>query len=296
MTNHPGSAFFIVGTGRCGTNLLRNLLQVHPDVWIARETHWLPILFHFYGLQEISAQQFLHVIQSVYMAKGRTAFERMMMNHLDPEMFKRKLLERLSSSPHATIREFMLAYYTLLAERNQASIWGDKTPDYGLCMGIIQTIWPEAKFLHIVRDGRDVALSMSKVLSFRYLVAWEINHWFGIAYQKQYAQKKTLTESFLPVERFYELWRSRLLRTRDEARRLQGDCYREIHYEALLHHAPRILKDISQFLNLPDGGNWIQEAAALIKYDPVGKNLDNPEYLMLTDRYAADLNALGFKP
>lgn len=189
MSGSAGSGFFIVGTGRCGTTLFRKLLRYHTDVYVPKETHWLPILFNSYGLQKIPHRDFFKVLELVYMAKGRTAFERILREEkLDPEGFKKTLQARLSSSGCDTIAEFMNAFYTSIAEHNGASIWGDKTPDYGLCMAMLQRVWPHAKFVHIYRDGRDVAISMSKVLSFRLLAAWDINHWYAIAYKKQYEQ------------------------------------------------------------------------------------------------------------
>ena len=39
------------------------------------------------------------------------------------------------------------------------SRWGDKTPDYVLYMKDLKKVWPNAQFIHVIRDGRDVALS-----------------------------------------------------------------------------------------------------------------------------------------
>ncbi|MBD3307297.1 hypothetical protein GF339_12725 [candidate division KSB3 bacterium] len=309
--------FFIVGTGRCGTTLLRKLLVQHPDVYIPQETHWLPILANYFGMQRVPHTEIFRVVENTYMAKGKTALERILKeNALEPEDFRQDLFSRFGASA-GTVPDFMAVFYGLLAERNGASICGDKTPDYGFCMTMLQQFWPQAKFIHIFRDGRDVALSMSKVLSFRYLVAWEINHWFGIAYKKQYEQKQALVvrspapskswfahwrkpiplqQPELPLERFYELWRSRLLRIRDEAHRLSRDCYQEIRYADLLSNPIPLLRHISQFLNLPERGNWMKEASTMINAENVQKNLDTPDYVRLTSQYASDLTALGFEP
>ncbi|MGH7834224.1 MAG: sulfotransferase, partial [Candidatus Binatia bacterium] len=41
----------IVGTSRCGTTLLRQMMHEHPDLVVFRETHWLPKLVEFFGMQ-----------------------------------------------------------------------------------------------------------------------------------------------------------------------------------------------------------------------------------------------------
>lgn len=295
MSNSVNSGFFIVGTGRCGTTLFRNLLRYHPDVYVPRETHWLPILFHAYGLQKIRHTDFFRMLDSVYMAKGRTALERILLEEkLDAKEFRRSLAGRLSPSGRDTIAECMNAFYGLVAEPHGASIWGDKTPDYGLCMTMLQTLWPDAKFVHIYRDGRDVAISMKKVLSFRLLVAWGINHWYAVAYKKQYEQHISNAHLDWPIEGFFELWKSRLTRIFDERDRLGKPCYMGIRYEELLKDPPEILSGVSKFLGLPEKENWIDAAATSVRFSNVGKNQDSDDYVRLTKRYGDDLRNMGF--
>ena len=47
------------------------------------------------------------------------------------------------------------AFYGLYAKRHGKSRWGDKTPDYVRKMKKIQNTLPEARFIHVIRDGRD---------------------------------------------------------------------------------------------------------------------------------------------
>jgi hypothetical protein len=51
-------------------------------------------------------------------------------------------------------------FYELYAAGHGKSRWGDKTPQYVLRMPQIAQLLPEARFVHMVRDGRDVALSV----------------------------------------------------------------------------------------------------------------------------------------
>jgi hypothetical protein len=173
---------------------------------------------------------------------------------------------------------------------------GDKTPDYGLCMGLLQSMWPGARFVHLFRDGRDVALSMSKVLSFRLLAAWGVNHWWALAWRKQYEQRMDEALAEQPLERFYNLWRSRVMRIWDESKRLDPGTYLEFRYERLLEQPRETLHRIADFLELPGPDGWIDEAASAIRRDNRNKNLDRPEYHMLTERFGDDLASLGFTP
>ena len=50
-------------------------------------------------------------------------------------------------------------FYEAYADAQGKPRWGDKTPDYVGQMRQIQRALPEARFVHVIRDGRDVALS-----------------------------------------------------------------------------------------------------------------------------------------
>ena len=52
------------------------------------------------------------------------------------------------------------APYVAFAARDGKSRWGDKTPYYLAFIDEIKSVWPTAKIIEIVRDGRDVALSI----------------------------------------------------------------------------------------------------------------------------------------
>jgi hypothetical protein len=248
--------FFVVGTGRCGSTLLRNLLCAHPDVYLPNETHWLPILFHMYGTQHVPLESVFDTINHVYMAKGRTALRRILdENELHPLVLQRAIQQRLEGRA-ATIAETMAAFYRVLALHNDAGLYGDKTPDYGLCMSTIQTMWPNAMFVHIHRDGRDVALSMADVLSFRVLATAGINHWWGIAYGEHYRAYLAAAEGEQPIERFLHLWHSRKTRIDDEATRLRRGTYLSVAYEHLMDHPGATLAEIAAFLGLPDRAGW----------------------------------------
>lgn len=55
------------------------------------------------------------------------------------------------------------APFAAYAAREGKTRWGDKTPAYLAHVGRLATIWPDARFVVLVRDGRDVALSVMKV-------------------------------------------------------------------------------------------------------------------------------------
>lgn len=290
----PAPGFFLVGTGRCGSSLLRRTLNHHQHAYIPQETHWIPILHDHLGRTPITIDQFFTAISSVFMAKGRSAYRRIQNDtQLDAATIEAGVAQRCPGP--ADLVTFQTALYQTLAALHGKTLWGDKTPDYGLCMELLQSMWPKAKFVHIVRDGRDTALSMTRVLSFRYLVAWKCVYWPTIAWRKAYRAKQRKTRGELPLDDFFQLWRRRVERIRDEATRLAPGTFLELDYNQLLEDPEGTLKQVCEFVQLDVDADWLRTATA--EYDPsnAAKNKTSKEYATLTREHGETLERLGFQ-
>ena len=198
---------FIVGATRSGTTLLRLMLDAHPDMAIPSETHFIPDLIKAYRLESASPERLCEVV---------TAHRRWGDFHLDA----RELLERFRSIDPINPGDATRAFFELYAEREGKSRWGDKTPGYVREMHRIESVLPEARFVHLVRDGRDVALS---VLSMNW------------------------GPSTVPEAAFR--WKKRILRAREQAPRIGH--YVEIRYEDLVRDTEGTLRRICEFIDLP---------------------------------------------
>ncbi len=292
MTNDP---FFVVGTGRSGTTLFRNLLRHHPTIFIPRETHWLPILWAEFGASEVRTASIQATVDRVFMAKGRTPFERIMREDgLDGDEIRSSIRDRLGVT--TTVAGFHRGLLELLAEQTRRTQTGDKTPDYGFFMATLLELFPESRFIHLVRDGRDVALSMSKVLSFRILAALELTRWWDVALDSEYRRGLDAADREMPPERFLELWLRRVRGIREEALKIPVDRYLEITYEDLLAAPVDVLRQVNAFLMLQGDESWIHEAAAMVRPGNLDRNRDNPVRTALGCRYPCELKAEGYSP
>jgi len=140
---------FIVGCPRSGTTLLQRMINAHPQIAIIFETKWIPRLFEERkGLTReglITPELIPHLL-------AQRDFDRL---HID-----RKQLEKLlEADSQATYANFVSHIFDLYGERRGKSLVGDKTPGYVRRMNTLHTLWPRARFVHLVRDGRDVFLS-----------------------------------------------------------------------------------------------------------------------------------------
>jgi len=81
------------------------------------------------------------------------------------------LAEALDAVRPFTLAGGLRAFYGLYAARFNKSLWGDKTPTYGRHARAISRLLPEVRFIHLIRDGRDVALSLRTMPRWMHLAA-----------------------------------------------------------------------------------------------------------------------------
>lgn len=213
MTSSGGSgetapAPFIVGVGRSGTTLLRLMLDAHPDVAIPSETHFLEEVVRRARLETFSAGQLRDVLVNA------PTWENLAMDAASLDAV-------LQAVVPLTAREGVRAFYRLYARQSGKVRWGDKTPPYRALMAEIADLLPEAHFIHVIRDGRDV------VLSYRGL-------WFGPGDD---------------LDQAAAFWRDEVTAARRTGRLLPH--YLEIRYEDLVTDPDGTLKVVCAYLDLP---------------------------------------------
>lgn len=206
---------FIVGMPRSGTKLLRALLNQNPGVGIARiETHFLPYWtknWEKYGdlsdpqIFRKFYQEAMNLPYFMYMSErgaliGEETWYSMCRRHTPSGVFE------------ALIR------HDAEVEYGTDKIWGDKTPDYISHMELLKELFPEARFIHIIRDVRDYCLSVKK--------AWG--------------------KSML---RAAQRWCDDILKIRAASAKFPED-YLEVRYEELLAEPEAVLKRICDFLEV----------------------------------------------
>ncbi len=77
---------------------------------------------------------------------------------LDPDRFLVEAMERCNSYV-----DFLQFFMESMAAAQGKLRWAEKTPNHVLNMGELARAFPDARFIHVIRDGRDVALSQRSV-------------------------------------------------------------------------------------------------------------------------------------
>lgn len=193
---------FLVGCPRSGTTWLQIILGSHPQVATVRETH----LFHWY-------------VTNLYTQWGA-----------EKDYPSKDGLRVLLSAAEfdKACRQFTDVIFDKIEARNpQAEILLEKTPDHLRSWRIIKRLYPDARFLHIVRDPRAVASS---------LLAFGRESWGEGA-------PRDVTEAAL-------FWRTNVRIGREELPQL-GDDYLEVRYEDLSSIPDTVLGRICTWLGIP---------------------------------------------
>lgn len=144
----------VVGAPRSGTTLLRFMLDSHPDLAIPPETGFLIVADRFTKNGDELREEFFRIVTNFPKdAPGWDDFE------IPLKAFRREI----KKIKPFTVADGYRAFFQLYAKRFNKPRWGDKTPTYCMHIETIGAVLPEAHFIHIIRDGRDVALSLREM-------------------------------------------------------------------------------------------------------------------------------------
>ena len=212
----PREKFFIFGHARSGTTLLMRLARLHPEVHCNYQAHFFtryPLLKSLVNTPE--AEEWL-TRKSNRWNQG---------SDLSPLVLR-------------SAADFILERD---AAREGKSIVGDKSPSstiHGQAVRDMHAVYPDAKLVYIVRDGRDVLISerfRNFVEESKFLTS-EDKHIIKDLRKDQMqftnGTRSIFTESF--ILRVANSWVMDLYETEEEGRRLFGENFFALRYEDLL--------------------------------------------------------------
>lgn len=183
---------FVVGVPRSGTKLLRTLLNNHPEVSLGHEGNFIPALVARFGLDTDVSERGLW--SEVYRTFANGAYYHTMAKEglaLSEESFVDALSARAAQKTvtWADLFEVILRAY---GPRPEAPIYGDKSHGYINDIHLLRTLFPNVRFLYIVRDPRDQALSSLKIWGRSPLRS--AHHWYRVAAQAERLGFATATD------------------------------------------------------------------------------------------------------
>ncbi len=139
---------FVIGSPRSGTTLLRFMLDAHPLLAIPPETGFLPLQIPFWLSSHIQKRLFY-----LSLCRRHSGWN-------DFGLSRKEFWKALETLSPFTVSDGLRTFYRLYAEKLRKPYWGDKTPSYTLHLPEIRQLLPEARFIHLIRDGRDAMISL----------------------------------------------------------------------------------------------------------------------------------------
>jgi Sulfotransferase family len=197
---------FIVGTGRCGSTLLSNVLRMHPAVTSISEFisfvtdlgsqvgsafpegevdgAWLwQLIASPWPRQNLMLRHDVAMSEVLYPWRegthrfnrhtGVPAISQVTLPHLtdDPDGWLDAIEPEVKAFTRAPVGIHLQRLFDLLAARDGGSVWVERS---GGSLRVVHRLiahFPDARFIHLVRDGRDTALSMSQHRGFKMVLA-----------------------------------------------------------------------------------------------------------------------------
>jgi hypothetical protein len=234
---------FIVGCPRSGTTLLRRIIDAHRQIAITRETHW--IAKRFEKRQGVTPDG-LVTPELLSWLLSDEKFTRMGIRQDELE----GLMAGEEAVPYST---FVTGVFDLYGKGQGKRLVGDKVPGYVRRIPTLHALWPKAKFVHIIRDGRDVCMSA---------INWSRAYKLARRYS-------TWTEDPTTTAAVWWEWQVRL--GREDGGSLAPQLYHEVRYEELVSRPAKECETLCSFLDLPYDDAMLKFHEGREKADP---NLD----------------------
>jgi hypothetical protein len=216
---HAGPVF-IVGAPRSGTTMLQYILDDLPGLSLPTgESHFIvPLYRNQAAYPDVATPDGMRrLLQTLHDFNAE---------FLDTDLHGVKfdvetLAQAFLAEGRASVRDVITGIFEHNARGMGKTRWGDKTPYYALHLDKLTEWWPDAKIIHLVRDGRDVALSL-----------FGRKHDFS-AYNVYYAA---------------QYWQKYVDVCREQGRRLPPGQYLEIRYEDVLNDKDAAMRTVCDFI------------------------------------------------
>jgi hypothetical protein len=228
---------FFVGCPRSGTTLLRRIGDAHPQLAVIQETRWIARTFEC--RRGLTQEGF---VTPKLLERLRDPRKRRRL-----ELSEDELGRMFAGGDGVPFAEFVTALFDQYGERRGKRLVGDKSPGYVRYIPLLHGLWPQAKFVHIIRDGRDVCLS---VLDWR--------------------KAATTFSSFdeAPIITTGVWWEWYVELGREGGRRVGPELYHELRYESLVAEPERECMRLCEFLRIPYDAAMLRFHEGRVQDDP----------------------------
>ncbi len=329
---------FIVGTGRCGSTLLSRMLAECPAVLsvfeyfngldVARRFAAEPVGGADFAALVCAEQPFLTAVmrrgyevpEVIYPFGPGARYRRgdalpwLLANALPrlcrrPDELYDEAVAFLRARPAAPALSHHRALFGWLAERTGRALWIERSGSSIDYLGALADAFPEARFVHIHRDGPEAALSMREHHAYRlpisviYDVPTEGGPRVSELGPLDLRAEPTADDAVArilasrpPAEYFGRYWTDQLVHGFSALPRIPRERWWQLRFEDLVARPRDVLEAVRGFFELgPDRDGWMPRAVALVRPAPPTRfeKLGRAEQEALAAACAAGRRLLG---
>jgi hypothetical protein len=187
---HKIPFFFILGRPRTGTTLLRSLFDAHPNVQIPWECQFVLNLYPKYGkLEHWNLETLEHFYTDLIEQWQFSAW------NIDHDKLKAVLKACEGVNSYGSVCQVVYLKHISFYPKETIRLIGDKNHGYTIYTQRLKRLYPDAKFVYILRDYRDNYESVSKVDFELHIVSLVVYKW-KYFYKKALASSKNFPGSF----------------------------------------------------------------------------------------------------
>lgn len=313
---------FIVTTGRCGSTLLSELLREHPAVlslsgfFTALHSPSVPA----FPRQPITGAEFWTLLSTTRpetaavwrrhcgappAGSGRARFGSppllmVAFPHLtdQPEALHEEFGAYVAGQPLAGCAAHYSGAFEWLCARFGRPAWVERSGGSTWFLADLLRCWPAARYVHLVRDGRNVAVSMSQRPGFRLAVLMaDLQAAGGDGADMAALAARLAGGEPIELARFGEIWAQQVVSARDRLAALPTGQVLQLRYEDLVADPERELARLVEFFGLtgqtPPG--WLRRSARRVeRREPAWHHLPAPDQARLAAACAPGLRLLGY--
>lgn len=279
---------FIVGTGRCGSTMVSNLLAECDDILVLSE-FFITLYPYAFEKRVLDGRQFWKILSTPrpeathmfrygigipeYLYKDREGVPPILITTLpflsaQPEKLFEEVRRFALTLPKDHLSKQYIRLFEWLCGLFKKKIWVERSGSSLHFVKGLRELFPDAKFVHIVRDGRECAMSMSRHNAFRLAVIRKMIEEitglnpFTATIPKEDRKKlgeleKLLPDRFdveafhamrIPIERFGMLWGSSIVNGLNSLRGLSHDNLLTLRYEEILEKSEEQISRLMAFI------------------------------------------------
>jgi hypothetical protein len=290
---------FIIGAGRSGTTLLYKMLCLHSDIaWISNYCNRFPNCFFLSFINRIS-----HILKrkchSIWFYKSSNAnyTHRNQLKRLFPSPVEGEIIYTRCGIPafpdnswniNNKQKKCIISSFEKMRFYQGASVFLTKRTANNRRIAKLIKIFPNAKFIHIIRDGRAVAFSLINVDWWNEHEVW----WWGRKTPRQWK-----AEGNNPLEMAARNWVEEIDEIQNGLTYVPEEQLYEIRYEELPTNYLEILTKIINFIGLYQDSAWIE---AIMSLSVINKNktwhkkLNKEEQVIINNIQSDTLKRLGY--